>query len=82
MQEILDSFVFSLVGDQTKSRNTILSYKRDISHYLEFLKSREIQDISKTNRATVLTYLLLLQKQGSYGIKTPSIVAFFLWIYD
>lgn len=64
MQEILDSFVFSLVGDQTKSRNTILSYKRDISHYLEFLKSREIQDISKTNRATVLTYLLLLQKQG------------------
>lgn len=64
MQEYLDGFVFSLVGNQMKSGNTIMSYKRDVSHYLEFLKTREISDISKTNRATVLTYLLLLQKQG------------------
>lgn len=64
MQEILDGFVFSLVGGQAKSGNTILSYKRDITHYITFLKEKGITDIKKTNRTTVLTYLLLLQKQG------------------
>ena len=64
MQEILDGFVFSLVGGQAKSGNTIMSYKRDIAHYLAFLKEKGISDIKKTNRTTVLSYLLLLQKQG------------------
>lgn len=64
MQEILEGFVFSLVGGQEKSGNTVMSYKRDVSHYLTFLREKGINDIKKTNRTTVLTYLLLLQKQG------------------
>ena len=64
MQEFLDGFVFSLVGGQKKSGNTIMSYKRDIAHYIAFLNEKGISDIKKTSRTTVLTYLLLLQKQG------------------
>ena len=64
MQEILDGFVFSLLGGRAKAGNTVLSYKRDVAHYIAFLKEKGITDIAKTNRTTVLTYLLLLQNQG------------------
>ncbi len=86
MQEILDGFVFSLVGGQKKSGNTILSYKRDIAHYIAFLNEKGISDIKKTNRTTVLTYLLLLQKQGraasTISRRLASLRSFYGYIQD
>lgn len=86
MQEILDGFVFSLVGMQKKSGNTILSYKRDIAHYIAFLNEKGISDIKKTNRTTVLTYLLLLQKQGraaaTISRRLASLRSFYSYIQD
>jgi len=86
MQEILDGFVYSMVGRQTKSGNTIMSYKRDISHYMAFLKEKGITDIKKTNRTTVLTYLLLLQKQGraaaTISRRLASLRSFYGYIQD
>ncbi len=64
MQELLDGFVFSLIGERGKSGNTIMSYKRDIADYIKFLQERGITDITDTDRTTVLTYLLFLKKQG------------------
>lgn len=64
MRELLDGFVFYLIGKQGRSKNTILSYKRDIADYIGFLEERGIKDIKKTDRTTVLTYLLFLKKQG------------------
>lgn len=64
MQELLEDFVLFLVGEQEKSGNTILSYKRDVADYLEFLSEKKITDIKKTNRTIVLTYLLHLRQQG------------------
>ena len=86
MQEILDGFIFSLVGGQKKSGNTIMSYKRDISHYIAFLNEKGISDIKKTNRTTVLTYLLLLQKQGraaaTISRRLASLRSFYGYIQD
>ncbi len=86
MQEILDGFVFSLVGGQAKSGNTIMSYKRDIAHYLAFLNEKGISDIKKTSRTTVLTYLLLLQKQGraaaTISRRLASLRSFYGYIQD
>lgn len=64
MQELLEDFVLFLVGEQAKSGNTILSYKRDVADYLDFLSEKKITDIKKTNRTIVLTYLLHLRQQG------------------
>lgn len=64
MQELLEDFVLFLVGEQEKSGNTILSYKRDVADYLDFLSEKKITDIKKTNRTIVLTYLLHLRQQG------------------
>lgn len=86
MQEILDGFVFSMVGAQDKSGNTVLSYKRDISHYLAFLKEKGITDIRETTRTTVLTYLLLLQKQGratsTISRRLASLRSFYGYVQD
>lgn len=86
MQELLDGFVLSLIGRQEKSRNTILSYRRDVAHYLDFLKDREIDDITQTDRTTVLTYLLLLKKQGrassTISRRIASLRSFYTYIAD
>lgn len=86
MQEILDGFVFSLVGGKRKAGNTIESYKRDVSHYISFLNEKGITDIKKTNRTTVLTYLLLLQKQGrataTISRRLASLRSFYGYIID
>lgn len=86
MQELLEGFVFSLIGEQAKSRNTILSYKRDVSHYLDFLKERNIKNIAKTDRTTVLTYLLLLKKQGkaasTISRRLASLRSFYMYVID
>ena len=86
MQELLDGFVFSLIGKQEKSRNTILSYKRDISDYLNFLKEKNINRITKTDRTTVLTYLLLLKKQGkassTISRRLASLRSFYMYVID
>lgn len=64
MQELLDGFVISMIGGQRKSKNTVLSYKHDISQYIAFLKDNRITDLTQTTNSTVLTYLLFLRSQG------------------
>lgn len=86
MQELLDGFVFSLIGEQAKSKNTILSYKRDISQYLAFLQEKGISNITATDRTTVLTYLLLLRKQGrasaTISRRLASLRSFYMYVID
>ncbi len=86
MQEFLDGFVFSLIGKQEKSKNTILSYKRDVSQYLAFLKEKGIYDISKTDRSTVLTYLIFLKNQGraaaTISRRLASLRSFYMYVID
>ena len=62
MQELLDGYVVSLSAAERKSRNTVLSYKRDVSHYIDYLRSNGVENISKTDRQTVITYLLFLKR--------------------
>ncbi len=86
MQEFLDGFVLFLMGKQTKSKNTILSYKRDISQYLAFLKEKGIGDIKKTDRTTVLTYLLSRRNEGrspaTISRHLASLRSFYMYVID
>ena len=47
-----------------KSLNTVESYKRDVTQYISYLDGTGVTDISSTTKATVLSYLLYLQKEG------------------
>ena len=64
MLEYVDDFAYFMDNTKHKSLNTIQSYKRDVSQYINYLNTNGITDISKTTKTTVLTYLLNLQSQG------------------
>lgn len=86
MQELLDGFVVSLSGADKKSRNTVLSYKRDIAHYIDYLKSNGVDSIKKTDRQTVITYLLFLKRHGrassTISRNLASLRSFYMYVID
>jgi tyrosine recombinase XerD len=64
MEELVQSFVSFLENDKRLSLNTLQSYRRDIEQYVAYLDSINIHSLSITNKTTVITYLLYLQKKG------------------
>ncbi len=64
MTDYVEGFVCFMSGERHKSQNTIQSYKRDVSQYINYLNINGIKDITATTKTTVLTYLLKLQKEG------------------
>ncbi len=64
MQAMVEKFVGFLEKDKRLSSNTLQSYKRDIDQYISFLSDMNLKTIEKTNKTTVIAYLLSLQKKG------------------
>ena len=64
MFKYVDDFAVFMDNTKHKSLNTIQSYKRDVSQYINYLNSSGITDITKTNQKTVKKYLETLTKQG------------------
>ncbi|QEK12201.1 site-specific tyrosine recombinase XerD [Crassaminicella thermophila] len=64
MNVYLDDFIHYLAYEKELSKNTLESYKRDVSQFIDYLKGREILDVKEVNKTTIITYLLHLQKLG------------------
>lgn len=64
MEDLVQSFVSFLENDKRLSLNTLQSYRRDIEQYVAYLDSINIRSLANTNKTTVITYLLHLQKKG------------------
>ncbi|QZY56825.1 site-specific tyrosine recombinase XerD [Crassaminicella profunda] len=64
MNNYLKGFTHYLVHEKEVSKNTLESYKRDISQFIAFLEGRNIQYMKEVNKTTIITYLLYLQKSG------------------
>lgn len=54
-----------------KSKNTVESYRRDIIQYITYLNNTGVNEVTEATKANVLTYLIMLQKNG----KSPSTVS-------
>ena len=63
MRELSERYFKYLVKTKKASENTLLSYKRDINKYIDFLEDK-VLSIEKTNGANVLDYLMSMQKDG------------------
>ncbi len=63
MRELSEKYFKYLVKIKKASENTLLSYKRDINKYIDFLEEKDLV-IEKTNGANVLDYLMSMQKNG------------------
>jgi len=64
MEALIEKFINFLERDKRLSLNTLQSYKRDIEQYLTYLREINLNNISNTNKATIIAYLLHLQKKG------------------
>lgn len=64
MNDILDRFTEYMGSVRKLSNNTIESYGRDLRQYIEYIESKYIRSIKNTNKTTIITYLLYLQKNG------------------
>ena len=63
MENWVKNFVDFLEKDKKLSDNTLQSYRRDIEQYMNYIESNNI-DLATSNKTTIITYLMYLQKEG------------------
>jgi len=71
MKNMLESFMTYLADDKKVSENTLQSYKRDISQYIQYLNSLGVTDCTCVSPTTYINYMTHLQKSG----KAPTTVS-------
>jgi integrase/recombinase XerD len=85
MEAHVQPFINFLERDKRLSLNTLQSYKRDIDQYILYLHDINIMNITITNKTTVITYLLNLQKKGratsTISRNLASIRSFYQYLY-
>lgn len=59
-----EEFSTYLSYEKRLSESTLMSYRRDLDRFFEYLSQKKIDDVKKSNKTVVLTYLLQLQKEG------------------
>ncbi|MBM7686629.1 site-specific tyrosine recombinase XerD [Defluviitalea raffinosedens] len=64
MEEVVEKYAVYLRDLKGASENTILSYQRDLRHFICFLKDSGIEKIQDVTRTNITAYLLNLQKKG------------------
>jgi len=64
MEGLVQKYVNYLEQGKHLSTNTLQSYRRDIEQYISYLRELSLAGISNTSKATIITYLLHLQKKG------------------
>ncbi len=64
MKELVDTFLSYLSVERGLSRNTIISYKEDLEHYIEFLTALHIDTFSKTTKNEVIDFMLNQKERG------------------
>ncbi|SDK50146.1 site-specific tyrosine recombinase XerD [Natronincola ferrireducens] len=64
MEQLILKYTDYLTTEKELSTNTLESYLRDVKQYLDYLNKNEVNDISYTTKATIITYLVYLQDKG------------------
>ena len=69
MHQFVDQYINYLIVEKGLANTTIESYTSDLNKYLLFLKSYKIHQISDTDAAVILKYLLVL-RDNDLGIRS------------
>ena len=76
MEQQLDNFIHYLEAVRKSSRNTILSYKRDLEKFADFLDAQAVVDLTDVNETTMNAYILMMeQKQFATSTISRNIAA-------
>jgi integrase/recombinase XerD len=64
MKEFVDTFLNYLSVERGLSRNTIISYQGDLKNYLGFLRTCNIETLSKATRNDIINFMLYQKDKG------------------
>ncbi len=64
MKKLIGDFIDYLSVERGLALNTLESYGRDLRQYSDFLDKGRFSSIEQASRATIISYLLYLEKQG------------------
>lgn len=64
MNDTMEEYLHFLKVERGLSKNTIQSYKRDLSQYLEFLENSKISTWDQVDRYVILNFLQCLKEEG------------------
>ncbi|MBM3255762.1 MAG: site-specific tyrosine recombinase XerD [Candidatus Omnitrophica bacterium] len=64
MKELIDTFLSYLSVERGLSRNTIISYREDLNHYITFLAKLRIDTFSKTTKNEIVDFMLNQKEKG------------------
>ncbi|SFH48590.1 integrase/recombinase XerD [Tindallia magadiensis] len=71
MIHLLEDFSNFLITKRNLSKNTALSYKRDIKQLIQFLEKRNISSPKDVNHTTLINYSMMMEREG----RAPSTIA-------
>ncbi|WP_438351333.1 site-specific tyrosine recombinase XerD [Paenibacillus sp. FA6] len=84
MKQHMAPFIRFMDEEKGLTRNTLESYERDLTQFLEFVDGREISSLKQINRSHILLYLRDLKQKGRAAAtvtrKTVSIRSFFQYL--
>lgn len=85
MDKLLDEFLYDLNTERGLSQNTLESYGRDIRQFSAYLKDMGLAYLD-ANKATVIAYLINMQKKGraasSISRSLAGIRSFYQYLYN
>lgn len=64
METYIAGFVNYLQDVKKSSKNTILSYQRDLNKFFAYLEDMKVKDIKKVNNTSLNSYVLLMEKEN------------------
>ncbi|RJO65607.1 MAG: site-specific tyrosine recombinase XerD [Candidatus Omnitrophota bacterium] len=64
MQELIETFIAYLTVERGLARNSILSYKKDLYSYADFLEKKTGLSLSKTTRNDITNFMLSQKDRG------------------
>lgn len=64
IDELIESFINYLIVECGLSRNTILSYKRDLLTFATFLLSKKISDLHRVRPDTITSFIISEKQRG------------------
>jgi len=64
MEQMLDHFLHYLIVEKGLSKNTIDAYSHGLNRFLDYLRKKGIEEISRVGKFDVRAFLLSLKRQG------------------
>lgn len=64
MNELVEEFLSHLSVERGLSDNTLFSYKRDLSRFLEYLKKRRVSSVQRVTRQMVSSFMMSEKDRG------------------